>query len=76
MRDVEKKSIGSDWSDTGHAGWFNSMFDEFREAIEGGDFAGKEAQDASLCVQLINTTYRSDREGSRELPLVQFASRG
>jgi hypothetical protein len=43
VRDVEKKSIGSDGTDASHASWFNSMFDEFREAIEGGDFAGKEA---------------------------------
>ena len=49
--------------------WFNSLFDEFREAMERGDFAGKEAQEAVLCVQLINTAYRSARNGSGTLPL-------
>ena len=66
---IERKSISSHWSDASHASWFNALFDEFREAIECGDFAGKEAKEALLCVQLINTAYRSAREGSRELPL-------
>ncbi len=70
VRNVEKKSISSDWTDSSHASWFNSLFDEFREAIERGDFAGREAQEAALCVQLINTAYRSARNGSCALPLV------
>ncbi len=68
-RDVEKRSISSHWGDSSHASWFNSLFDEFRAAIEHGEFAGKDAQEALLCVQLINTAYQSAREGSRELPL-------
>jgi predicted dehydrogenase len=70
--DIEKKSISSHWTDASHASWFNSLFDQFREAIERGDFAGKEAQEAFLCVQLINMAYRSAQEGSRELPLAYF----
>lgn len=70
VRNLEKRSIGSDWADSSHANWFNSLFDEFRDAIERGDFAGKEAQEALLCVQLINTAYRSARNGSGALPLV------
>jgi predicted dehydrogenase len=69
IRDVEKRSISSHWSDSSHAGWFNSLFDEFRAAIEHAEFAGKDAQEALLCVQLINTAYQSARERSRELPL-------
>jgi predicted dehydrogenase len=68
-RQVEKRSISSHWGDSSHASWFNSLFDEFRAAIEHGEFAGKDAQEALLCVQLINTAYQSAREGSRELPL-------
>ena len=68
-RHVEKKSINSDWNDASHASWFNALFDEFRSAIDNGDFAGKQAQEALLCIQLIHTAYRSAREGSRELPL-------
>jgi predicted dehydrogenase len=69
VRTVEKKSISSHWTDASHASWFNSLFDEFRDAIERRDFVGKDAQEALLCVQLINTAYHSAREASRELPL-------
>jgi predicted dehydrogenase len=66
---VEKRSITSHWMDASHASWFNALFDQFRDAMEREDFAGKEAQEALLCVQLINMAYRSARENSRELPL-------
>ena len=69
VRDVEKKSISSHWTDASHASWFNALFDEFCDAIERRDFAGKEAQEALLCVRLINMAYQSAREASRELPL-------
>ena len=69
VRNIERKSIGSHWGDASHASWFNDLFDGFREAIDRGDFAGKEAWESLLCVELINTAYRSAREGSRELPL-------
>jgi predicted dehydrogenase len=72
LSDVENRSIASDWADASHASWFNPLLDEFRAAIDQGDFAGKEAQEALLCVQLINTAYRSAEQGSRELPLPNF----
>ena len=65
----EKKLIRSRWEDASHASWFNSLFDEFRGAIDRGDFAGKDAQEALLCIQAINTAYQSAREGSRQLPI-------
>jgi predicted dehydrogenase len=68
-RHVEKRLINSDWTDASHASWFNALFDEFRAAIENDEFAGKQAQEALLCIELIHTAYRSAREGSRELPL-------
>jgi predicted dehydrogenase len=66
---VETQSISSHWADASHTAWFNALFDDFRRAIDNGDFAGKEAQEAFLCVQLINTAYRSARKGGRELSL-------
>ena len=69
VRDVERKSISSHWADASHASWFNALFDGFQNAIERGEFAGKEACESLLCIELINTAYRSAREGSRELPL-------
>jgi predicted dehydrogenase len=68
-RDVERTTISSQWTEASHASWFPPLFDEFRNAIERGDFAGKAAQEALFCVHLINMAYRSAREGSRELPL-------
>jgi predicted dehydrogenase len=67
--DVEKRSIDSHWMDASHVSWFNSLFDQFQTAIETGDFVGKEAREAYLCIQLITTAYRSAAEGCRELPL-------
>ena len=67
--EVEKRSIASDWMDASHVGWFNSLFDQFKVAIEQGDWVGKEAGEAYLCIQLIQTAYRSAQDGCRELPL-------
>jgi predicted dehydrogenase len=66
---VEKKSIASHWMDASHVSWFNSLFDQFKKAIDDGDFVGKEAREAYLCIQLITSAYRSAQEGCRELPL-------
>ena len=67
--DVERRTIESDWMDASHTRWFNAMFDKFLHAIETGDFAGDEAQDAYRCLEIITTAYRSAAEGCRELPL-------
>lgn len=66
---VEKRSIASHWMDASHVSWFNSLFTQFATAMAEGDFVGKEAREAFLCVQLINNAYRSAQEGCRELPL-------
>jgi predicted dehydrogenase len=67
--DVERRSIASDWMDASHTRWFNAMFDRFLAAVESGDHAGKEAQDAYRCVEIITTAYRSAADACRELPL-------
>lgn len=67
---VEKLSLDSQSDDSSHASWFNALFEDFREAIDCDDFAGKEAEQAALCVQVIDTAYRSAREESRELPII------
>ncbi len=67
--EVERRTISSDWMDASHTTWFNAMFDGFLEAVGRGDFAGREAQDAFRCIELITTAYRSAAESCRELPL-------
>jgi predicted dehydrogenase len=66
---VEKGVIESDWMDASHTKWFNSLFDQFKTAIAEGDFVNRELREAVACVQIIETCYRSNAEGSRELPL-------
>jgi predicted dehydrogenase len=71
--DVERRSVSSDWMDASHTRWFNAMFDQFVDAIEQGDFAGKEAQDAYRCIELITVAYESAKADGRELRLGQRA---
>jgi predicted dehydrogenase len=61
----ERRVAPSDWMDASHVGWFSSLFDEFRDAIARQEFVGKDAKEASLCVDLIERSYRSAAEGSR-----------
>jgi predicted dehydrogenase len=70
----ERHDVPSDWMDSSHVTWFNSLFDEFEAAIDRGDWVSKEAEEAFLCIQLIQTAYASAREGSREMQLGQSAS--
>ena len=67
--DVERRAIASDWMDASHTRWFNAMFDRFLHSIASGDYAGKEAQDAYRCIEIITTAYRSAGDGCRELAL-------
>jgi predicted dehydrogenase len=70
----EREAVASDWMDSSHVSWFNSLFDEFRGAIARGDLVGKDAQESLLCVELITTAYASARDASRELPLAGLAA--
>ena len=70
----ERQAISSDWMDSSHVTWFNSLFDDFKAAIAKREFVGREAEEAFLCVQLITTAYASARDGSRELPLPGLAA--
>lgn len=65
----ERRSIASHWMDASHVSWFGSLFEQFRGAIEAGEWVGREAREAYLCVQLITAAYRSAAEGSRTVPL-------
>ncbi|MFT3914125.1 MAG: Gfo/Idh/MocA family oxidoreductase [Anaeromyxobacteraceae bacterium] len=67
--DVERRKVRSDWMDASHAGWFNAMFDRFLGAVRRGEWAGKDAQDAERCIEIIEAAYRSAGDGCREVPL-------
>lgn len=67
---VERMNAASHWMDASHAAWFRTLQEEFVTAIVAGELVGKNAREAFLCVQLIETAYASSRQGSRLLPLV------
>jgi predicted dehydrogenase len=66
---VEKGVIESHWMDASHKQWFDSLFEKFKASIAAGDYAGMELREAVACIQIIETCYRSNAEGCRELPL-------
>ncbi len=66
----EKRSIASHWMDASHVSWFNSLFDEFRSAIERGEYVGPAARDAYMCIQVIEQSYRSSLERGVEQPIL------
>jgi predicted dehydrogenase len=66
---VEKRSISSHWMDASHVQWFDSLFDQFKGAIERGEHVGREAMEAYLCIQIIESAYRSAAEKCREVEL-------
>jgi predicted dehydrogenase len=66
---VERRCIRSHWMDASHINWFNSMFEDFKGAIETDAFVGKEAREAYFCIQVISHAYRSAADGCREVPL-------
>src|SRR3569623_48203 len=65
----ERLDVPSDWMDSSHVNWINSLFADFPRAIAQGQRVGKEAEESFLCIELIQTAYASAKDGSRELPL-------
>jgi predicted dehydrogenase len=66
---VEKLSAASHWMDASHAEWFKALQIDFVAAIREGIWVGREARDAAMCVQLIETAYASARADGRQLEL-------
>jgi predicted dehydrogenase len=67
--EFERRTISSDWMDSSHSSWFDSLFDEFRSAMDAGNFSGEDAQTAFECIQLIQAAYLSASQQSREVPI-------
>jgi predicted dehydrogenase len=67
--DVEKRSLASHWMDASHAEWFKALHLDFASAIRNREWVGREARDAAMCVQLIETAYASARADGRQLEL-------
>ncbi len=67
--EVERFDIKSDWMDSSHVSWFNSMFDLFKTAIEKGDTLNHEIKDAYFCIQSIMKAYESARNNSIKIEM-------
>ena len=66
---TERRSIASHWMDASHVSWFNSLFDQFRAAIDSSDFVSTETRDSYRCIEIISQAYASAADGCREKPL-------
>ena len=66
---IERSRVSSQWTDASHVSWFNSLFEQFRAALEEGRWVSPETEDALVCLQVIDAVYRSAANGSRDLPL-------
>ncbi|MGZ3789364.1 MAG: Gfo/Idh/MocA family protein [Bacteriovorax sp.] len=66
---VQNYTITSDWMDSSHVSWFNSMFDKFKLAIETDDFVNQEIMDAYHCIAAITKSYESIQNNSIKLSL-------
>jgi predicted dehydrogenase len=59
-------SVASAWMDSGHAGWFGSLFANFTDAMDRDDHLGADTLDALRCIEVIDAAYASSAEESRE----------
>lgn len=69
---VENYSITSDWMDSSHVNWFNSMFDKFKLAISENDFQNAEIRDAYFCIQSIMKAYESIENNSSKVKINNY----
>ena len=72
--DFERRKVSSDWMDSSHVSWFNSLFDDFRRAIAEHDYVGDDLRTARECVRLIEAAYDSAAQQSRQITLEQPAA--
>jgi predicted dehydrogenase len=63
---VTAENVASAWADSGHATWFSSLLEQFVTAMDTGDFASADAEDAVRCIEAITAAYASSRDASRE----------
>ena len=66
---VEKYDITSDWMDSSHVTWFNSMFDKFIKAIDTNDYQNAEIMDAFACITSIMKAYESINNNSTKVAI-------
>lgn len=66
---IETHAITSDWMDSSHTSWFNSMFDKFKHAILEGNYLNDEIRDAYFCINTIMKSYDSIQNDSMKIKI-------
>jgi len=74
--EFERSKIKSNWMDSSHVSWFNSLLDQFKAAVLGDEYVGKEAKEAYYCIQVITQAYKSAENFCVEMPLSQEITMG
>ncbi|MEP6832474.1 MAG: Gfo/Idh/MocA family oxidoreductase [Gemmatimonas sp.] len=72
--EFERFSVKSDWMDSSHSTWFNSLFDEFRNAISAGAYVSDDLRIARECVRLIQSAYQSAGNQSAQVAIERPAA--
>jgi hypothetical protein len=67
--ETESACVASSWTDASHATWFGSVLEELEVAIRRRDIANTRVEDALRCVEAIDASYRSARNGGHEVSL-------
>jgi predicted dehydrogenase len=72
--EFERVTVKSDWMDSSHSTWFNSLFDNFRAAIATGSYVSDDTRIARECIRLIQAAYQSAENSSMQVELEQSAA--
>ncbi len=67
--EFERFTVGSDWMDSSHSTWFNSLFDEFRGAISADLYVSDDLRVARECIRLIQSAYHSAAHQSAQVAI-------
>ena len=65
--EFERTKVSSNWMDSSHVTWFNSLFDDFLGAIASRDFVSDDLRTARECIRLIEAAYESASNQSRQV---------
>ena len=67
--EFKRLAVESDWMDSSHSTWFNSLFDEFRSAISTDLYVSDDLRIARECIRLIQCAYHSAAHQSTQVAI-------
>ena len=72
--EFERFTVRSDWMDSSHSSWFNSLFNEFRSAISAELYVSDDLRIARECIRLIQSAYHSAAHQSAQVAIERPAA--